>query len=118
MTVTPNKNAKRLAPAVLEGASAFCFLATTALLQSRGGIIKVFPAVPENFSGSFDRLLAEGAFEVSAQMRKGKVLQVKIKSLQGGICRLLDPFNKSGEILEKTLRKNQTAVWNINHSPD
>ena len=114
VTVTPNKNAKRLAPAVLEGASAFCYLATAAILQSRGGIIKVFPAVPEDFTGSFDRLLAEGAFEVSAKMRKGKVLQVKIKSLQGGVCRLLDPFDNSGKILEIELRKNQVAQWRAN----
>lgn len=111
VTVTPNPDAKRLAPAVQEGSSAFAFLLNTALLQSRNGIIKVFPAVPPDFTGSFDRLLAEGAMEVSAKMKNGKVLSVRIKSLRGGRVSLLDPFSKTPSILEKTLKKNQTVSF-------
>ena len=112
-TVTPNKNAKRLSPGVLEGASAFLYLASTALLQSRNGIIKVFPAVPENFSGSFEKMLAENAIEVSAKMRNGKVTEVKLKSLYGGKYQLTAPFaDRQKEILSGELKAGETVVFN------
>ena len=110
-TVTPNKNAKRLSPGVLEGASAFLYLASTALLQSRNGIIKVFPAVPENFSGSFEKMLAENAIEVSSKMRNGKVTEVKLKSLYGGTCLLADPFaDRQENLLTVELPPGKTIV--------
>lgn len=89
--VTPNKEAKRLAPAVLEGSSAFLFLAAETLLQSHGNVIRPFPCVPEDFSGSFERFLAEGAFEVSGKMKKGVLVSLSVKSLAGGECRILFP---------------------------
>ena len=95
-TVTANKNAKRLAPGVLEGASAFLYLANAALLQSRNGIIKVFPGVPQDFTGSFERLLAENAMEVSAKMQNGKVNSVKIHAIHGGKYKLQNPFTNQG----------------------
>lgn len=105
MCVTPNKEAKRLAPAVLEGSSAFLFLAAETLLQSHGKVIKPFPAVPEDFTGSFDRFLAEGAFEVSGKMKKGKLLSLKVKSLAGETCQILFP---DGRIEELALPKGRT----------
>ena len=109
-TVTANKNAKRLAPGVLEGASAFLYLCSTALLQSRNGIIKVFPGVPEDFTGSFEKLLAENAMEISAKMLNGKVAYVKIHSIYGGEYKLLNPFGKAEKYLTGHLRPGESIV--------
>lgn len=54
------------------------------LLQSWNGVVRVFPAVPDDWKGaSFDKLLAKGAFEVSAVRENGKTQFIKIKSLAG-----------------------------------
>ena len=88
------------------------------LLQSHGGIIRVFPAIPaggRNFHRAvrngdtitnylekytdydgwkdvrFDKLLAKGAFEVSASMEEGKLSWIMIHSLKGGAVKLSCP---------------------------
>lgn len=54
------------------------------LLQSWNGIVRVFPAVPDEWkAASFHKLLAKGAFEVSAVRSNGKTQFIKIKSLAG-----------------------------------
>jgi hypothetical protein len=54
-----------------------------------GTHIRIFPAVPDSWKDvSFDKLLAEGAFEVSAARRDGKTKFVQIKSLAGAPCRV------------------------------
>ena len=100
-----------MAPPVLEGASAFLYLASTAFLQSRNGTLKVFPGVPDDFTGSFDRLLAEGALVVSGKMVKGRVSWVKLQSAQGGKYRLFDPFDQNGEYLEGSLKPGETVIF-------
>ena len=81
---TENPEAKRMAPAVPEGNSAFLFLASETLLQSHGGTLQLFPCVPEDFSGAFEKFLAQGGFEVSGRMKKGTILEFRVKSLAGG----------------------------------
>ena len=62
------------------------------LLQSNEGKIRVFPAVPDNWSTAF-RLLARGALVVSSELRKdGSIPGVFIESLKGNICRLVNPW--------------------------
>jgi hypothetical protein len=104
---TPNPNAKRLAPPVLEGSSALLFLATETLIQSFGGIIRLFPSVPDDFTGYFHKFLAQGAFEVSASMENGRVTYVQIISLKGGTFRLLDPFTTEEKYIVKTLAPHE-----------
>jgi len=56
------------------------------LLQSYNMRIRVFPAVPDSFENvHFERLLADGAFEVSAHREDGINKWVKVKSLRGGV---------------------------------
>ncbi len=89
------------------------------LMQSNGGIIRVFPAMPtgetenermlingfaqEGFDNRysrypawndvrFDKLLARGAFEVSASLKNGEVEFIKIKSLKGGKVKITSPY--------------------------
>lgn len=75
---TANTDAKRLAAPVIEGFGAFLFISTESLVQSWGGEIKVFPAVPPDFTGSFTNFLAQGGMLVSAEMKNGRLVSKTI----------------------------------------
>lgn len=89
------------------------------LLQSHDGTIRVFPALPDGdkewermirngFSVTeyidrcaeypawkdvrFDKLLAKGAFEVSASLTEGKLDFIKVHSQKGGKVRIASPY--------------------------
>ena len=103
-------------PPLVESGSATVAAVNEMLLQSYAGVIEVFPAVPsgrldqkssdrfgfrkdarEKYPTSWDdcsfnNLLAEGAFEVSACRKGGVTTSVKIKSLAGNPVSLIDPF--------------------------
>jgi hypothetical protein len=92
-TVLPNTMYVEAGPVIetpLSGAASIHEL----LLQSWsmtpfGTHIRVFPGVPDSWKDvSFDKLLAEGAFEVSAVRRDGRTKFVQIKSLSGAPCRV------------------------------
>ncbi|MDR1814271.1 MAG: alpha-L-fucosidase, partial [Tannerella sp.] len=66
------------------------------LLQSWGGIIRIFPAVPDEWKDAiFSDLRAEGAFLVSARRENGKTQWLKIKSLAGEPCIVRPGFEGS-----------------------
>ncbi|MDN5214990.1 hypothetical protein QQ020_23115 [Fulvivirgaceae bacterium BMA12] len=80
-------------PFTLEGNFAFAAGLQEMLIQSHSGIIRIFPAVPSDWSDiRFDQLRTEGAFLVTAKKENGLVTNVEIKSLQGGILKLKNPF--------------------------
>ncbi|ULQ51574.1 glycosyl hydrolase family 95 catalytic domain-containing protein [Flavihumibacter fluvii] len=84
-------------PFTLEGNFAFAAGLQEMLLQSYGGQIAIFPAIPASWKTlSFDQLRAEGAFLVSAAMENGIVTRIKILSEKGGKVRLKLP--SSGEL--------------------
>ncbi len=57
------------------------------LIQSWGGTIRVFPAMPSKWKdASFHNLRTEGAFLVSAVRKGGKTNFIRIKSLAGEPC--------------------------------
>jgi len=63
------------------------------LLQSWGGVVRVFPATSKTWQDvSFERLRAEGGFVVSAGRRAGRTVRVEIRATTGGLLRLRDPF--------------------------
>ena len=63
------------------------------LLQSWNGIIRVFPALPEDWKNlSFENLWTEGAFQVSAECKEGKLSQIEITSTQGNPLKLKSPW--------------------------
>lgn len=62
------------------------------LLQSRRGVIRLLPALPDSWKdGSFFGLCAAGGFEVSAQWADGKLIKAEILSKLGGRCCVM-PF--------------------------
>lgn len=72
------------------------FAATAAiselLLQSVGGIIRVFPAWPKDKGGAFVNLRAEGGFLVSAKQADGEVQRLTVKSTVGGELEIYSPW--------------------------
>jgi hypothetical protein len=66
------------------------------LIQSVGGIIRLFPAWPAEKNASFRNLKAKGGFLVSAEIKDGKVTRVTVTATAGQHLRLLDPFNGAG----------------------
>lgn len=54
-------------------------------------VLRVFPAWPKTWSGSF-RLLARGGFLVTAALRHGRIEFVVIHSRRGETCRLGNPW--------------------------
>jgi alpha-L-fucosidase 2 len=78
--------------ATLEGGSAAAAIMEM-LLQSWGGVIRVFPAIPHHWrDAAFRYLRAEGAFLVSAELRDGRVQWVEIISEAGQECRVRNPW--------------------------
>ncbi len=67
------------------------------LLQSWGGVLRVFPAVSERWPElSFERLRAQGGFVVSARRGGGRTAEVSITATVDGVLRLQDPFAGEG----------------------
>jgi alpha-L-fucosidase 2 len=84
-------------PFTLEGNFAAAQAVHEMLLQSWGGAVRVFPAMPERWAdASFRDLRAEGAFRVSAERRAGTTVRVRIVADRGGLLRLRDPFANTG----------------------
>lgn len=67
------------------------------LIQSHEGVIKLLPALPDDWrSGSFTGLRARGGFVIDASWSNGLVTSVTVRSTLGGTCRLLAPSPDGG----------------------
>lgn len=80
------------------------------LLQSYDGIIRVFPAVPRDWTCKIGNLRAVGAFLVSGEIEKGKVKYITIKSEAGMQCKLLNPWKESKVIVRDAERKDNLLI--------
>lgn len=81
-------------PFTLEGNFAFAAGVQEMLMQSHTGIIHLFPAIPKDWQNvRFDRLRAEGAFIVSAELLNGTMSKIEIFAEKGGVLRLKNAFN-------------------------
>lgn len=83
-------------PFTLEAGFAAATAVNEMLLQSWGGKIRLFPALPQEWDASFRDLRAEGAFQVSAVQEGGQVRYLAIRSLAGGTCRVVNPWLDGG----------------------
>jgi len=80
-------------PFTLEGNMLAAQAVHEMLLQSWGGLVRVFPATSARWQDvEFEDLRAEGALRVSASRRAGRTTRVKLLSERGGPVRLRDPF--------------------------
>jgi hypothetical protein len=80
-------------PFTLEANFAFAAGIQEMLLQSQGGVIRIFPAIPASWKdAAFTRLRAEGAFLVSASLKGGRLDSLQVTPEQGGKLRLENPF--------------------------
>lgn len=83
---------------------------TEFLLQSQGGDIRLFPAVPLNGDYAFHSLRARGAFLVSSEMRDKQVPYALVQSLAGNLCRIVQPFGKEVEVQVRDLTAGKVVV--------
>ena len=63
------------------------------MLQSWDGVVRLFPACPDELDVSFTDWRAEGAFLVSASHCGGTVSNVSIRSERGGVCTVDVPWS-------------------------
>ena len=96
-------------PFTLEGNFACAAAIQEMLLQSHTGVIRIFPAIPENWqNASFRNMRAMGAFLVDADYQDGKIKQVVVRSEKGGMLKILHPFTR------KLFQKEMKAGESIN----
>jgi alpha-L-fucosidase 2 len=80
-------------PFTLEGNFAFAEGLQEMLLQSYGGVVRIFPAIPDSWRDvSFRDLRAEGAVLISAARKDGSLHYLRIFSEKGGSVKLVNPF--------------------------
>lgn len=80
-------------PFTLEGNFAAAQGVHEMLLQTWGGVVRIFPAVSAEWrDASFKNWRGEGALTISADRREGKTRWVSVTSERGGEVRLRDPF--------------------------
>ena len=80
-------------PFTLEGNFLALHAAQEMVVQSWGGVVRVFPAVSDRWRDvAFHQLRAEGGFVVSASRVGGRTTRVEVRAPRGGDLRLRDPF--------------------------
>jgi alpha-L-fucosidase 2 len=80
------------------------------LVQSHGGTIRVFPAVPEAWDDAvIHELRTEGAFLVSAARRGGRTQFVHVESLAGEPCRVAPGLPGPYEV--RDARSGRPVTW-------
>jgi alpha-L-fucosidase 2 len=109
-------------PFTLEGNFAFAAGLQEMLLQSQGGVVRVFPAAPADWKQfSFNNLRAEGAFLVSASYGDVHAEKVEVYSEKGGLLQLAlppgqwklnnEPIDLKDGILRLNTQKGQHLVF-------
>ena len=95
--IKPNTMYKEAGPVIetpLAGAEAIQDM----LLQSWGDLIRVFPAVPEEWQEAvFHNLRTEGGFLVSAVREAGRTVLIRIHSLAGEPCRMITDLTSTDQ---------------------
>ena len=81
-------------PFTLEGNFAFAAGLQEMLLQSHTNMIRVFPAIPDDWEeASFRNLRAQGAFLISAWREKGETVGVEVFSEKDSQFKMINPFS-------------------------
>ena len=75
---------------------AFTAVVNEMLLQSYNGKIRLFPAFPDTLEAKIANLRTVGAFLVSAEIDRGDVKYITVKSLKGSTCTVVIPWEEEG----------------------
>lgn len=86
------------------------------LMQSVGGVIRVFPAWPKDMLASFTGLRAVNGFLVSAEYDDGAVVAIQVTSTVGGECVLYSPWPKV-RLRKNTLNPDERGVVRFETQP-
>jgi len=76
-------------------------------------LIRLFPGLPTGMDARFAGLVAEGAFEVTAERRAEWVTRVELVSRRGTPCRLSNPWEKESATLSVGSRKTATLSGGV-----
>jgi hypothetical protein len=68
------------------------------LMQSYDGTIRLFPNWPMDKDAEFQNLRAVGAFLVSASLKNGKIIEIKVISEVGGKLKMILPWVKGSVV--------------------
>lgn len=105
-------------PFTLEGNMAFAAGVQEMLLQSHRGVVRIFPAVPADWSDvSFRNLRAMGAFLISAWRENVSTVKVEVEAEKGGTLRLANPFGSEwrgvapGKTVEIEMKTGEKLVF-------
>ncbi len=75
------------------------------LVQNRDDGIYVLPGLPRTWRElSFDRIRTEGAFQIGATVRDGRVGEIRVKSLAGGSLRLVHGLGSRYQLNGQTVQ--------------
>jgi alpha-L-fucosidase 2 len=85
----PQLFAKCFTPLQVDGTMGVTAAVSEMLVQSHEGVIDLLPALPDEWqSGKFSGVCARGAFELSFEWDKAKILKVEVLSKEGQVCRI------------------------------
>jgi len=109
-------------PFTLEGNMLAMHATQEMLLQSWGGVVRVFPATPTAWTDAeFKDLRAEGGYRISARRAAGRIVSVRLEATVDGTLRLRDNFGgamrwnrddaiKRGDNFEVVLKRGEALT--------
>ena len=87
------------------------------MLQSHGGVMRIFPVFPAGQKASFYRLRTFGAFLVSGAIVKGVVQQIVIESEKGRPCVLQNPWSGKTVVITSSKGPNREMSGDLLRLP-
>ncbi len=94
----------------IEAGMAACSAVMEMLLYSSRGVHYVFKGIPESWKDVvFERIRAEGGFEVSAKKSLGEIVNIEVKSLRSGLFQIQNPW-KRVKIIRQGENESQTNI--------
>ena len=120
----------QLRPFTIEGNMGAACALQEMLLESYGGVVRVFPAVPQKWKSkevAFEDLRVEGALLVSAKMVDGRLVSICLKAQRNGTFKIENKFETEslssrcagnsqvincpiGEVFEVSLGTNESCL--------